>query len=416
MAPPEIPGFYFDPEKNRYFKVEKNSAPSSHRYHADTIKSQESHKERLIKKLKRDKIELERLPKIYYDCLSVQNRLTFRTSHEVAQKARRYMAENITMEGNVTFPSAGPLKRIASFHFDKFLVSDLVNIYLLEEVDLLNSREYNKDAVPKVLVNRMDKSTSVLRTFNTFSEGTLSMRTWFGSLDEPSEIELSSYEQNGSYIGSERIVDPKRSFNTSLLNPITGDMVTCCNGAITTTNITRVSSRNMNSMKVRGDALSIDRDGKDNYYIGFRNGDLKIWDSRDRLQNSKTFRVPDMRSIINLNKVSEYEVICSSLGSKLKLYDIRMGMKIASRSYHTSKYVVNAFGENMQMISGTEFLLQSKNLVELFDISSENPLKVMTDFDRDGDPITSGRWVTGFDTLFTLSPQGIQYAKRAVLD
>ncbi|TPX67514.1 hypothetical protein SpCBS45565_g03727 [Spizellomyces sp. 'palustris'] len=46
-VPMEIPGYYFDPEKNRYFKiVPSKHASSSHRYTVDALREQEATKER----------------------------------------------------------------------------------------------------------------------------------------------------------------------------------------------------------------------------------------------------------------------------------------------------------------------------------------------------------------------------------
>jgi len=42
----EIPGFYYDEEKGRYFRVEKKSTPRDHPYRPDNIKKKEQLKEK----------------------------------------------------------------------------------------------------------------------------------------------------------------------------------------------------------------------------------------------------------------------------------------------------------------------------------------------------------------------------------
>ena len=44
----EIPGFYYDEEKGKYFKVERKSTPRDHPYRPDNIKQKEKLKLRVL--------------------------------------------------------------------------------------------------------------------------------------------------------------------------------------------------------------------------------------------------------------------------------------------------------------------------------------------------------------------------------
>lgn len=403
--PPEIPGFFFDPVKKRYFKVERNSTNASHNYTSECIKANEVMHERKRKKVSKEKLLLEKLPIIHYDYLSVTNRLSFQCKDQSRKKMRRFAFDDLAMDFDIPHQAATDLKQICPFSDQSFLVSDLVNLYQYESVESC----YRNDYSPRLLLSRIDKNTSLLRTFDTSNALPLTVRTWLGSLDEPSEIELSLFNDIGELIDSERIINPKVSFNTSLYNQVSQNIMVCCNNNLIKYDIEKTSLQTTLIARVEGDALAIDMKDPHTNYVGFRNGEFRIWDSRSKIKEKQTFKSNPMKSIINLKCSGEFGVICSSIGSNVKLFDLRMGMQKVDRSFNSTKNIHNAFGESIGMISSNEFLLQSKNLVEIYNIGESDPIKIISDLERDGEPISAARWLENHDTLLTLSPRGIQH-------
>lgn len=394
--PAEIPGFFFDPVKNRYFKVESSST-ASHAYNAATIKSKQQDEDQRRKRLKRGKEQLEKLPPIHDAHLTVRNRLQFQSRGEMLKKLRRYSLETMTLKDNIEHPTSTQLKKLGPFTGDSFVASDVVNIY-----------QYRASGECKLLLNRIDKNTSVLRSFETSDTSPLTVRTWMGSLDEPSEIEITTYDDDGEIKESELIINPKESFNSSVYNAKADCLVACCSRGIIKYDLDVGTLLKSTTVKLQGDALSVDFRDRNVYCVGFRNGGLRVLDSRATFNGNMAFSACQTKSVINLKCQGDYSVICSSIGPELKLFDLRMGMNEPSRTFHYNKMVVNPFGENMDTVSNKEFLLQSKNLLEIFNIAEEEPVKVITDYDRKGEAISSAKWIDRAGPLLTLSPKGIQ--------
>ena len=401
----QIPGFFFDPVKKRYFKVDTTST-LSHQYTDTNIKAQEEEQARKKKRLTQEQRTTMSFPKIYYDHLDVSNRLNFRKRTQAEKTIRRHLFDTIKVTNSIQTPSSVQLKSINSFGTNNFIVSDLVNIHLYAGGH--NDSNTCPESNPKLMLSRYDKNTSLLRSFDTFESSPLVIRTWLGSFDEPSEVEISSFTTDGELVGSKEIFSPRDSFNKSLYNTSTENLIICCNKSLKLYNM-RDSTINSDSVRFKGDALTIDNKDQFVHYVGFRNGDVRIWDLRSSQSKLiSPFESSQVRSVINLKKAGEYGVICSSIGSNIKLLDLRMGKSPVRRSYRSNKNVYNVFGENMEMITDSEFFVQSKNLIEVFNVSDEEPMKVITEFEREGEPISFAKWMENYKSLYTLSNSGIQ--------
>jgi hypothetical protein len=226
---------------------------------------------------------------------------------------------------------------------------------------------------------------SILRNMEVFKANML-VRTWCGLMNEPSIIQVMQgfdVKYSNDF--------PNESINNSKC--VENKIFSCGDKRLNVIDLNRYDL--IDNVKSKGDCLCLDF-GDDNsrlpneLYLGYRNSTIKMWDLRTK-KFSNFNKLKNFNPIINISKVNQFDLICSSIGSlgsnSLNLYDVRMGFKKPKLIFQSNKSLSNVFGETFQLVRGLAndsrefFMLQNADLIEFFRISDPAPFKTISKFD-----------------------------------
>lgn len=388
----EIPGYYFDETKKKYFKITHNDGGfSASKYSSSSIKKENEKNERSRKRAKFETKPTNKVPFTSKEAQHIQSMISSRPIDQIRARIQEFEITKLRFEGSMKTRgrlNSDSLKKITC-DGQSMILSSLNNIYEIP----LESLEFNstQELFPMLKLHRVDKVTSLLRdlTIVENNETRPIIRTWFGgSPDEPSEVELSTevpHMTTRSHVQSPK----NESFNKSIYN-YHSDSILICGSKSVLKYSSNLFGSNRQVIYKGSDVLSIDSKEKNIYVLGTRNGQAIVVD--DRLDYRRFSQGTDNRRgnspLINIKCLSADRVLCSYLGSKLKLFDIRMGFKNPLVDYNTAKSVQNAFGEQLEMIDDRIARLQNQSLCEFFNITNPVPLKTI-EFGSDEQAIDS---------------------------
>lgn len=370
----EIPGYYFDKSKKKYFKIQQNSSGKG-KYTSSNLKQEERDAEIFRKRAKIVKRSTNETPFILLEGSIAGSKMYGTNIGTSRMTVQRYKFRNIQFDGSLMTRG-----RLNFDHFKKIvcdenriLLSSLNNIYQVSMNRLLYKKDH--DIYPLLKLHRIDKTSSILRNFIIIKDipEKPMIRTWFGIGSEPSEMELTIEDSSSNIVTRGRVTGSKNeAFNNSTYNAESKNIVVC--GSRTVRKFEQDLSKG-GVIFSGSDALSIESKNKNTYLLGLRNGQTLIID--DRLNNRAPFRNDNKKEnpVINVKSIIGERVVCSYLGSKVKLYDIRMGFNTCIVDYSTDKNVEDVFGERFELIDNHYIMLQNSSICEFFEITNPNPLK-----------------------------------------
>lgn len=385
--PMDIPGFYYDAEKKKYFKIVSNSNNSDSKYSSSSLKHKRDEIE-LKQKISKLKIQQSKKSILPFDyILGLNSKFKFNTIDSKISNYYNYRLSNlefnhdsIELNSNVhqTSLSVPPIKKILKNNNDLIICRDsYTHIYDFSEI-----KKYNKiDSYIDFFEDNLDNS--ILRNVEVLNNDLL-IKTFCGLLNKPSivkifegsDLKFSSYFDN-QLINNSKLIDLR--------------ILTCGDKFLHVIDLNRYDV--IDSIKSKGDSLCFDfnKNLNNNFpneiYLGYRNSVIKIWDTRIKKfsHNSKL----NNNSIININKINQYDLIISTIGNlhsnSLNLFDIRMNFRKPKLKYETNKIISNIFDEELILNNNEFFTLQNSNLIEIFDINKNLPVKTISKFNLSND-------------------------------
>lgn len=377
----EIPGYYYDESKKKYFKITKNDVGPS-KYSLASIKEKQNEAERSRKRVKLQNNFISQVPFMHYEGLKIGSRLDLLSSNQTLFNFQGYLIKKLENKGSMKTRgrlNSDTFKKVFC-KGQKLLVSSLNNMY---EIDFTTfSLDTSQELFPMLKVHRVDKVASILRDLTVIdvSYSQPILRTWFGNgQNEPSEVELSVQDFNYNIVSRANVQSSKyESFNNLVYNHNSESIVVCGSK-----NVLRYNAQLLNQSRQiiyqGADVLSIDSKDRNIYFLGLRNGQTVIVDDRLDNKSSKQRHNTSRKgsSVINIKSVHGNRVLCSFLGSKLRLFDIRMGFKNSLMDYRTAKDIEDVFGERVEIIDNDLIKIQNPSLCEFFKLSNPNPLKTV---------------------------------------
>lgn len=370
----EIPGYYFDKSKKKYFKIQHNSTEGG-KYTSSSVKQEQRDAQISRKRAKIVKRFINQTPFILSEGGIIGSRIYDASIGTSRVTLQSYRFRNLQFEGL--------MKTRGRLNFDSFrkivcdeqrlLLSSLNNIYQIPVESLCYRKD--QEIFPMLKIHRIDKTSSILRNFTILQDlpNKPMIRTWFGIGSEPSEVELSIEDVSSNIVTKSKVTGSRNeSFNNSIYNEQSKNIVVC--GSKNVRKFDKDLSKG-GAIFSGADALSIESKNKNIYLLGLRNGQTLIID--DRLNNRASGRNSNKKenSVINVKTIPGERVVCSFLGSKVKLYDIRMGFNACLVDYSTDKNVEDIFGERLEIVDESYLMLQNSSICEFFDVTKPNPLK-----------------------------------------
>ncbi|ORY07226.1 WD40 repeat-like protein [Basidiobolus meristosporus CBS 931.73] len=307
---PELPGFYYDPERKRYFKILPNrSAPVSHPYRQDNLVQKQKQKE----VEERNKLECE-----------TANRQTVRTSHRSYLREREITSnkDSISLRSNAEKFFCRSLQCQATL--------EIPNGIEISDIQILPHRT-------QLLCGQMDGHVRLLNyQHNT---GDFVDQEWHSYTKHPTQITSIS-------IGGDELV-VCTSFNHWSLGRILGDRVTTVhsshmeNTTIWTStahgvrNIALGTSEGLFMMDPNRENIHVRRirthsdvftiavePNEDNiYYSGCRNGKISLLDLRGRPENALGYR--HRSAVCQLSRVGDWGLVSGGMDGAALLWDLR---------------------------------------------------------------------------------------------
>ncbi|CCH40776.1 hypothetical protein BN7_310 [Wickerhamomyces ciferrii] len=387
----EIPGFYYDETKRKYFKITSNTTVS-HKYNSNVIKQEKRENERAIKRAKlEDRQSISSNPRFKLKLYSnLDLKLNGFDLNRRKFEIEKYCLQNIEKRNCTT-------TRVGGYHSDKiekiiyddlnkwFSFSSNKSIYEVKLNEMVNKDGDEflnyKPIIPILKTTRNDKKDSILRDFNNFkqSDNTSTLiKTWQGVGNEPSEVEISTKINQTTFKSYSIKKSNRESFNTSFYNNLNNNLIICGSKHCFKQSMCDLSKQDEVIFKGL-DVLTADYKTSNVYLLGTRSGQALVID--DRMNNKNIHKIKKQQqnsgngSVINIKKINGDRVLCSFLGSKLKLFDIRLGFKNSIVDYNSTKTVEDVFGETLGMINDTNFIVQTKSSFEIFDIMNPYPIK-----------------------------------------
>lgn len=375
----EIPGYYYDESKRKYFKITKNAGASS-KYSSEAIKKERKEDERSKKRARIGNNSPNKVPFINLEGSIISNRTNQFNTADVRLKIQEYKISRLQLEGFMKTRAnlnSDVFKRI-SCNDKTMVLSSLNNVYQIP----LETLQFNtnEDLFPLLKVHRVDKVHSILRNMITIKAPMKPLiRAWFGAMNEPSEIELTIEASDLTTITKSKVLSSKfESFNNSIYNEKNNSIVICGNKNVSRFDATLTSPDIRRDIIFQGaDVLAIDSIDENTYHLGLRNGKSGIVDDRVHSKDSHNIKKCMDSSIINIKGLEGHRVLCSSLGSKIKLFDTRIGFNKSLIDYQSTKDVGDVFGERLEIIEGNMVMVQNKSLCEFFNYNIPTPIKTM---------------------------------------
>ncbi|CDR36779.1 CYFA0S01e04412g1_1 [Cyberlindnera fabianii] len=400
---PNIPGFYYDPDKKKYFKIEKNTA-SKHQYSDTTINARKAEEQREAKRARLRQREAETQPQ-YPAFLNIMGKLHQRSYGEVMDSIDHQRLASLKPHKVLRYNLSTTLTKAHTYNDNQLLLSDLNNVYSFDKNAAHAHDETEPNVMPTLIWNRVNKSTSILRKM-VLIDNRIVTRTWFGSMDEPSEVEMLTLNDDMEVVAHYSVAGKKRqTYNTSVYNEKTSIMTMCSPKCISTFDVQRPFK---SDIAVDGDPLSISQRDEWVSYVGFRSGDIRVWDKRDKFQRARKFRPPALKSIINLELTNPDRLLCSSIGSRIQLFDVRSGFETAFQDFYSMKNVVNVFGETLEPSIDGHFIVQTKNLIEIFSEKCYDPARILSGEGSSDRYILGASWDKKNDELISLSRDSVE--------
>lgn len=401
MAPVEIPGFYFDTAKNKYFKIETTSNSSSSsisKYNSENIKRQKAGKQhdRLKRKIKSSSNNNKNLPSLN-DLIGFKSKVLRRHIYESRDLISTYKFKSFNFCKSFKFSELidEPVEKILDFD-NKLYLSSTRKLYSIDAFNsndklLVNDNSRNSNDLfysldLKLLYQDYNLSHfSKIRNIHFLENSKLFIRTIFGDNKDRSQVQILKLDQENNLMHENTNFYSKITqefFNNSYLNSDNNCLLICSNKNLINYDI--LKSKSINQMKSK-EIISVERIRENSCYLtGLRNGDLNLIDDRLKnrinLANSNNKCNEKKKSIINIKNLNNNKVLISTIGgntdneSNLKIFDIRTKFDLNLIEFHSSKFTENCFNEKISLLNNNNFIIKFNKDIEIFNIDNKLPI------------------------------------------
>ncbi|KAH3687340.1 hypothetical protein WICPIJ_001684 [Wickerhamomyces pijperi] len=389
----DIPGFYFDPVKKKYFKItnqtvsaaqqntgtpsSSSTTASSNRYSINLLRISDSER----KKRERtadvsSKIKLQN--RTYEAGIIGIGKFVNTPQYDISNDISDYKLRRLQKS------STGQLFGLSLSGKPQLLTSvkDQQDLYLssLNNVYKLNSQS----GTEQLIHHRSDKTRhSTLREFHISSDSQLVIRQWFQDNDK-SEVEIVN---TCTHTQSQIFSEAREWFNSMFVDECNQHLYTVGNSSVRLydlNNILKPHSKvlSKNDVLCIGRSKQQQRGTKDQVLLGTRNGLLQKVDFKSgkllnlnyqlQKQTAKK-KTSTSRSIISIQHISQNEFVLSTLGGTLVRFDERNLIEPIF-TYETLKDSQNVFSNELSFHNERYMVLNNTNNVEIFNVYHPTPL------------------------------------------
>ncbi|KAF2016738.1 hypothetical protein BU24DRAFT_370670 [Aaosphaeria arxii CBS 175.79] len=327
----EIPGFYFDPEKGKYFKVQN---AKDHKYSRGNVaKLQQRHKD--------EKASVERIQKRRTETVVAahQHKLLFQLSQrEIGDRRKSFYSQDLWAAASVAgySPTELDVTRFVS-HFDRnpgtgdiFVASTDVNVDRSRPIRGNPYGDYMRDH------ERFIRMTSEISSLNYIRGSGSLVVTTFGS-DRPPVIYFTTPEIDGPFIGEQFTPRNCSTVWTSLPRPFmptstntiaSADTEAVAVGASRALLIfTRTSQGGTwdceTALNTESDVLALSWLSSTTVCLGGRDGTIRLYDTRSKGTSHTLLRHPT--PINQIRPADDFtRIVVAGLRNTLMTYDMRM--------------------------------------------------------------------------------------------
>ncbi|KAH3667931.1 hypothetical protein WICMUC_005144 [Wickerhamomyces mucosus] len=333
----EIPGYYFDSIKRKYFKIDSSNT----NYNKDNLRNLKFKDQQLQKKLKL----LYKIKDNNLEILSIKNKFNNRLNSNF--NLINYQLQNYKLVNTQNFYNRN-LQKIISKDNSIYLSNNSEIFELNSNLNLIYSSSINNDLI--------------LRNFDKLDK--FFVKIWYGLNQELGKLDIINSNQLIKSFHSNRY-ENYNNFHIDNQNQI----IIVGNKGL---NFIDFTKDNLIKFKT-DDILSITGDNQKDLYLGFRNGLLSQFDYRSFKLNKLSINFKS--AIINLQDLNLNEILISSIDGELSKFDKRYFKKPLIK--FNSLLKINDIFANNLTLNKDIIILQNNQMVEIFNINNSIPLKII---------------------------------------